>query len=642
MPHIFISYSSKHRPLTERLAAALEAEGWPVWWDHALEAHSSFRTQIDQAINDAAAFMVIWNKEAAASGFVLGEVQTARRRGQLINLRPLDFDIDDVPAEYRNIDHLLPLDFNHLAPILKTVETVWAGRVPEGMKPLWLSHRDLHGVDLFDPKQTPLPRPENPNPTDILQARHEVVPYIDAAGILADTLDWVRNRGTYAARPRPAAGRLFHGPGGFGKTRAMIEAARILRGEGWLAGFYPPLGAEATEDERKHRRRAMEQAVFAEGPERGILILVDYAESRADVRAPFEERRSDDITWLIRLIRRRPEDARPLRLVLLARGDAWWPDVFRAEPEVQALFDRTGAKHGDVIAADALPDGETRLKLFDATRTAYAAHLGTDPPLPPERRARIATDPTYARPLALQMEALLSLMGGVANTVDELLKGVLGLEHLHWTNVLGTLSDKQVGSMRRGLSQVTLVGSVDGRGAAAALLKADAYYPDRSTADLPLSDLRRLYGLGKHGVAALEPDLIGEHEVASVGEDDGEALVDACLAWIATLPEAERAHRRQLLFTVLQRATRAEHGAEADEAEAMLAHVLTDPDADTITDLVSVAIETPGRLAALLEQAAARLPPAALSALEDAVPAETIALAGVADAAAAVREGQAR
>lgn len=49
MTDIFISYFSKHRDLRETLAAALETEGYSVWWDQALEAYASFGQQIDAA-----------------------------------------------------------------------------------------------------------------------------------------------------------------------------------------------------------------------------------------------------------------------------------------------------------------------------------------------------------------------------------------------------------------------------------------------------------------------------------------------------------------------------------------------------------------------------------------------------------------
>lgn len=64
------------------------------------------------------------------------------------------------------------------------------------------------------------------------------------------------------------------------------------------------------------------------------------------------------------------------------------------------------------------------------------------------------------------------------------------------------------------------------------LLSADAHFGARAPADLPLRDLVRLYAAGRDGIAALEPDLIGEHEILMSGDED---MVDACRAWMEAL-----------------------------------------------------------------------------------------------------------
>jgi hypothetical protein len=63
---IFISYSSKHRDLTAKLAAELEAVYGPgsVWWDQALESWGDYEVQIRNALNEARVVAVIWSKAA--------------------------------------------------------------------------------------------------------------------------------------------------------------------------------------------------------------------------------------------------------------------------------------------------------------------------------------------------------------------------------------------------------------------------------------------------------------------------------------------------------------------------------------------------------------------------------------------------
>lgn len=626
MGHVFISYSSRHRHLTEVLAERLEAEGYPVWWDHALEAWGEYEPQIRQAIEEAAVFVVIWSAAAAASSFVKAEVEKALRLGRLVNLRAPDFPLDEVPLNYAAVDHILPLDFDHFGPILKTLETVWQGRVPQGLKPLHLSHRDLYGVDLFDPKRRALPEDAaQVTPSVLLQASFEVVDYVDATGHLDDMLDWCRGSGAHSETARPSAGRLIHGPGGLGKTRLMIETVRRLRGEGWLAGFQPAPGP-GDEAQRKHRAQALEQVVMAEGPEPGVLMVLDYAEARGA-----------DVIDLARFISRRPrEDFRPLRLVLLSRGETWWHDLYRAEPEIQVLFNKRGARHGDVLAVEPLPEGERRLALFDAMRAALKPRLDqqaeaglfpvpTLAPLPEARRERLSRDPAHARPLALQMEALLSLAGEGGEEIADLLESVLALERRHWRRVDATLaegSDREA-AMRRGLGQVTAVGGVGTRRDATRLLSADAHFGTRAPADLPLRDLVRLYAAGRDGIAALEPDLIGEHEILMSGDED---MVDACRAWIDAQPEGDRSARRRVLFTVLQRAARAEHGPRVAEAEALLAHVVGSLAESEAQDLVAVAIETSGPLSGLLKASISVTSAQVLQSLLDAIPGSSVRL----------------
>ena len=155
MRHIFISYSSRHRSLTEDFAARLEVAGWPVWWDHALEAYGEYEAQIRQAIDDAGAFVVIWSEGAAQSKFVHVEVHRALRQGKPVNLRAPEFPIDDVPLDFQ-LEHTPALNLSDLSAILGTVETVWQGRVPEGVTPFHETHCERY-VDLFDPKMRPRP-----------------------------------------------------------------------------------------------------------------------------------------------------------------------------------------------------------------------------------------------------------------------------------------------------------------------------------------------------------------------------------------------------------------------------------------------------------------------------------------------------
>lgn len=645
MGHVFISYSSRHRELTQKFVSLLERDGFPVWWDHDLEAWGEYEPQIREAIEAAVAVIVIWSDGAVKSRFVKAEVEKAMRMGRLVNLRAPDFPIDLVPLNYAAVDHIQTLDLEDINPVIRTLRTVWEGRVPEGSKPAHSFYREVYGEDLFDSRRQPIPEDSAVlTPSLLLQAPYTVVDYADATGQLAGMLDWCSGSGIYVEKARPSAGRLIYGPGGLGKTRLMIETVRNLRAQGWLAGFLPA-AVPGDAARARHRHRAIEQVMATTGPEPGVLMVLDYAEARRE-----------DVIALSRLATARPSNAgRPLQIVLLARSDPWWQDLYATEPEVQVLFNKRGAPHGDIHELATVPKGDERLALFDAMRAALRPQLarhaeaGLFPPLSdvimaPDRRMRLAEDAAYARPLALQMEAMLSLVGETGDAVADLLDKILRLERRHWRRVIDGLdpdSDREE-SMRRGITQITAVGGIEER-AARALLRGDGFFGPRALANLPLRELGRLYGRsvsqGPRDIAGLEPDLVGEHEILQQADED---LIKACRTWITSLPVADRAPRTRQLFTVLQRASRPEHGPHAATAQKLLTHAIRDIVPEEAAILIGVAVETPGPLAALLTATVPTLAPDMLDALFKAMPEQTVALLHCADALAERRLMEAR
>ncbi len=282
--------------------------------------------------------------------------------------------------------------------------------------------------------------------------------------------------------------------------------------------------------------------------------------------------------------------AGPLRLVLLARGaGAWWQALTDEHPQVHRLF-HDGE---DGLAAMALPGvapGEQRLRFFqhclaDFARilTAQGVEVATAAPAP-ERLQRIADGEGFARPLAIQMEALLHLASATPALpgIHEQLQAVLGLERKHWTKLLGTLSADAKRDMDRGVAQVTAVNGAPGRLSAERMLMADAFYKRTARIDVDpvYRNLAAVYGGPDGSLLHLEPDLIGEHQVASTGDIE---LIEGCLTWIEGEPEAGRAKTRRDLLTVLQRASLAEHGpAVQAQAANLLRHLVKDtPDSSS-------------------------------------------------------------
>jgi hypothetical protein len=323
-------------------------------------------------------------------------------------------------------------------------------------------------------------------------------------------------------------------------------------------------GSDQAAQTAARSREALDELISRDD-DKGLLIVVDYAEGR-----------QDEIVWLAGRLDARGRDAtRPVRLVLLARsaGD-WWSDlhdkndaiarVFRrpvdaAPADTEALKRaRLEARFGDVSGLERIPEGEARVAFFLASVAGFEPVVrAMDWPhrtsAADDRRLRHYRDqPAFARPLALQMEALLHLAGAELDPdlvgFDALLERILALERAHWTKLLGSLADVSETELRRGLSQVTGVGGVNDREAATGLLMRDRYYGSQVPAQTQtvLNRLSRIYGDSRGGIVPLEPDLLGEHEVAT-SADFG--LAEDCLDWIATCALTEQPRMRQRMVT---------------------------------------------------------------------------------------------
>jgi adenylate cyclase len=100
MADVFVSYSRIDKARVAPLVAAIEAKGWSVWWDPAIDAGQQFDDQIDAELQAASAVLVVWTPTSVASRWVRGEARDAAERGILV---PVRFEGARLPIDVRAI-----------------------------------------------------------------------------------------------------------------------------------------------------------------------------------------------------------------------------------------------------------------------------------------------------------------------------------------------------------------------------------------------------------------------------------------------------------------------------------------------------------------------------------------------------------
>ena len=106
MADLFVSYARADRPRVAPLVAALEAEGWSVWWDPEIAPGQEFDHLIGEELEKARAVVTVWTPTSVISRWVRGEAREAADRGVLA---PVRFENAHLPIDLRAI-HTTDLD----------------------------------------------------------------------------------------------------------------------------------------------------------------------------------------------------------------------------------------------------------------------------------------------------------------------------------------------------------------------------------------------------------------------------------------------------------------------------------------------------------------------------------------------------
>jgi adenylate cyclase len=103
---IFVSYARLDRERVAPLVAALEAQGWSVWWDPAIVPGEEFDRLISAELKRASAVLAVWTPTSVVSRWVRGEARDGADRGILV---PVRFEQAELPVDVRAL-HTIDLD----------------------------------------------------------------------------------------------------------------------------------------------------------------------------------------------------------------------------------------------------------------------------------------------------------------------------------------------------------------------------------------------------------------------------------------------------------------------------------------------------------------------------------------------------
>ena len=106
MADVFVSYARADKARVAPLIAAIESEGWSVWWDPEITPGQEFDQQIGVELKAAAAVLVVWTPNSVNSRWVRGEAREGADRGILV---PVRFDSAELPIDVRAL-HTTDLD----------------------------------------------------------------------------------------------------------------------------------------------------------------------------------------------------------------------------------------------------------------------------------------------------------------------------------------------------------------------------------------------------------------------------------------------------------------------------------------------------------------------------------------------------
>lgn len=109
MADLFISYSREDAQRAQALAAALESEGFDVFWDREIPPGHTWAEFLETKLNDCKRVLVLWSGASTQSQWVREEARMGRDRGKLV---PVMLDASAPPFGFGEVQAANLADWN--------------------------------------------------------------------------------------------------------------------------------------------------------------------------------------------------------------------------------------------------------------------------------------------------------------------------------------------------------------------------------------------------------------------------------------------------------------------------------------------------------------------------------------------------
>jgi hypothetical protein len=329
-------------------------------------------------------------------------------------------------------------------------------------------------------------------PARLLKARAGVIPYVAHRRLVDELEEWCHGGAPFATC-------LVGGRGGAGKTRLGVELCSRLSKSDWLTGLLTKV-ADA---------QALEALV---GVQTCRLVVIDYAETRVET-----------IASLLPLLAAHASEKSPVRVLALVRAaprrsDDWTEALRGYGDGLDLIVDEMQTR----VLADEPFELDVRRKLFAAAAAALRPRVGGRLPEAPQELDSVV----FATPLTVVASAYLALVAPdrQPTTRSELFDGLLEHEDRYWAST-GPHAPEDPQLRRRVVALATLTAARSEEEAAelVGLVPNLGREATRARRYQLAAWTQALY----HGPGwwnPLEPDLLGEHLVASTYEDHPDVL----------------------------------------------------------------------------------------------------------------------